>query len=110
MTEAAQRWFVEQLEGVEGGAARDYLKQRGISEATRRRFGFGLAPDGRGKLKAALKRFGNDRLIEAGLLIAPEDDKEPYDRFRGRLMFPIRDARGRVIAFSGRILGDGEPK
>src|SRR3546814_3935941 len=48
-------------------------------------------------------------LVEAGMLISV-DDKEPYDRFRGRLMIPIRDARGRVIAFGGRILGDGEPK
>ena len=108
--EAAASWFLEQLEGVEGGAARDYLKTRGIAEATRRKFGFGLAPDSRGRLRSALKRFGNDKLIEAGLLIAPDEEKEPYDRFRGRLMFPIRDARGRCIAFSGRILGDGEPK
>ena len=108
--EAAAAWFVEQLEGVEGGAARAYLVARGISEATRRKFGFGLAPDSRGKLKAALKAFPTDKLVEAGLLIKPEDDKEPYDRFRGRLMFPIRDARGRCIAFSGRILGAGEPK
>jgi DNA primase len=109
--EAAAAWFAEQLDGVEGGAARDYLKERGIKEATRRKFGFGLAPDSRGKLKAALGRFGNDKLVETGLLIQPdEEDREPYDRFRGRLMFPIRDARGRCIAFSGRILGAGEPK
>jgi DNA primase len=109
--DAAAAWFAEQLDGVEGGAARDYLKQRGIGEATRRKFGFGLAPDSRSKLKAALNRFGNDKLVETGLLIAPEEeDREPYDRFRGRLMFPIRDARGRCIAFSGRILGAGEPK
>jgi len=95
---------------VEGGAARAYLKERGIAEATRRGFGFGLAPDSRGKLKGALKHFGNEKLVEAGLLIAPEEGKEPYDRFRGRLMFPIRDPRGRCIAFSGRIIGAGEPK
>ena len=109
--EAAASWFAGQLAGVEGGGARDYLKGRGIGEATLARFGFGLAPDSRGKLKTSLKKFGNDKLIECGLLIQPEDgEKEPYDRFRGRLMFPIRDARGRCIAFSGRILGDGEPK
>jgi DNA primase len=109
--EAAAAWFAEQLDGVEGGAARDYLKGRGIEEAIRRKFGFGLAPDSRGKLKAALRQFGNDKLVETGLLIAPDDEgREPYDRFRGRLMFPIRDARGRCIAFSGRILGAGEPK
>jgi DNA primase len=108
--EAAAAWFVEQLDVGEGAAARDYLKQRGIGAETRKRFGFGLAPDNRGKLRSALKKFGNDKLVEAGLLIKPEEDKEPYDRFRGRLMFPIRDARGRCIAFSGRILGNGEPK
>ena len=108
--EAANAWFIEQLDGVDGGAARDYLKTRGIIDATKRTFGFGFAPDARGKLKAALARFGNDKLVEAGLLIQPDDGKEPYDRFRGRLTYPIRDARGRVIAFSARILGQGEPK
>jgi DNA primase len=108
--ESAQRWFEERLGGIEGAEARAYLEKRGISEATRRRFGFGFAPDARGKLKAALKGFGNEKLVEAGLLIAPDDEREPYDRFRGRLTFPIRDRRGRVIAFSARILGAGEPK
>ena len=109
--EAAAAWFAEQLDGVEGGAARRLSRRSaGSATATRRTFGFGFAPDSRGKLKTALKKFGNDKLIEAGLLIQPEEDKEPYDRFRGRLMFPIRDARGRCIAFGGRILGAGEPK
>jgi DNA primase len=108
--EAAQHWFEEQLGGLEGAEARAYLEKRGISDSTRRRFGFGFAPDTRGKLRVALRDFGNDKLIEAGLLIAPDDEREPYDRFRGRLMFPIRDRRGRVIAFSARILGSGEPK
>ena len=107
--EAAQRWFAEQLDGVEGGAARAYLKERGISDATRRKFGFGYAPDSRGKLKKALEGHGIDKLVDAGLLIQAEE-KQPYDRFRGRLTYPIKDARGRVIAFSARILGQGEPK
>ena len=107
--EAAARWFAEQLDGADGAAAREYLKQRRITEATRRKFGFGFAPDARGKLRTALKSFGEDRLVEAGLLVAA-DGKQPYDRFRGRLTFPIRDARGRCIAFSARILGPGEPK
>ncbi|MGQ0659690.1 DNA primase [Sphingosinicella sp.] len=111
VTAAAQAWFVEQLNGIEGAAARDYLKARGIDAATLERFGFGFAPDSRGKLKTALARFGNDKLIEAGLIIQPDEgEREPYDRFRGRLTFPIRDPRGRVIAFSARILGPGEPK
>ena len=109
--EAAQAWYVEQLGGIEGAEARAYIQRRGLDEATIRKFGFGYAPDARGRLKSALKAFGNDRLVEAGLLIQPEgEEREPYDRFRGRLMFPIRDRRGRVIAFSARILGQGEPK
>ncbi len=75
------------------------------------RFGLGLAPDSRTALKRALQKLGEDKLIETGMLIQPDEGgKEPYDRFRGRLMFPVRDPRGRVIAFGGRILGDGEPK
>ncbi|RJF91331.1 DNA primase [Sphingomonas cavernae] len=108
--ERAQHWLEEQLAGIDGAEARTYLKKRGISDKTRKAFGFGFAPDSRGRLKAALKDFGEDTLIEAGLLIAPEGEREPYDRFRGRLMIPIRDQRGRVIAFGGRILGSGEPK
>lgn len=116
---AAQSFFEDQLGGIDGGEARAYLAKRGISDATRRAFGFGFSPDSRGKLKTALRDFGDPMLIEAGLLIDP-DGAEPdgsktkkrdaYDRFRGRLMLPIRDIRGRVIAFGGRILGQGEPK
>lgn len=106
---AAQNWFVAQLTGLEGAIARDYLAKRGMSAAIIKEFGFGFAPDGRGKLRGALKSFGDPLLIESGMLISVEN-KEPYDRFRGRLMIPIRDARGRVIAFGGRILGEGEPK
>jgi DNA primase len=109
--EAAQSWYVDQLAGIEGAEARAYCERRGLGAATIRKFGFGFAPDSRGKLRAALKQFGNEMLVEAGLLIQPEgEEREPYDRFRGRLMFPIRDRRGRVIAFSARILGAGEPK
>ena len=106
---SAQDWFVAQFNGIEGADAREYLKNRGISEKVIREFGFGFAPDSRGRLKEALSAHGVDQLVEAGLLIKVED-KDPYDRFRGRLMIPIRDPRGRVIAFGGRILGDGEPK
>jgi DNA primase len=116
---AAQEFFVAQLDGIDGGEARAYLTKRGISDATRRAFGFGYSPDSRGRLKTALKDYGEAMLVEAGLLIDP-DGAEPdggkikkrdtYDRFRGRLMLPIRDIRGRTIAFGGRILGAGEPK
>ncbi len=100
---AAQDWFAEQLAGVEGKKARTYLGTRGFDAHTLARFGFGYAPDGRQALKPALSQFPEALLIEAGLRIAV-DQREPYDRFRGRLMLPIHDARGRVIAFGGRIL------
>ena len=104
-------WYSEQLNGLAGAEARDYLKRREIDAATVQRFGLGLAPDSRSALKRALARLGEDQLIETGMLIRPEEGgKESYDRFRGRLMIPIRDPRGRVIAFGGRILGQGEPK
>ena len=107
---AVQKWFAEQLQGVDGAAARDYLAKRGIDAATVARFGLGLAPAGRSRLKQALSALGEEALVETGMLIKPEDGGDSYDRFRGRLMIPIRDPRGRVIAFGGRILGDGEPK
>ena len=100
---AAQAWFVEQLAGPEGARARAYLATRGFNDRTVERFGFGYAPEGRQALKAALARYPEAMLVEAGLRIAV-DDRDPYDRFRGRLMLPIEDARGRVIAFGGRIL------
>lgn len=100
---AAQAWFAERLASDEGAKARAYLATRGFDAHTVQRFGFGYTPDGRQALKAALSAFPEPLLIEAGLRIAV-DDKEPYDRFRGRLMLPIEDARGRVIAFGGRIL------
>ncbi|MGB5075863.1 MAG: DNA primase [Sphingorhabdus sp.] len=106
---AAQDFYTHNLEGIEGAIARDYLSARGISAETSRAFGIGFALDSRTSLKSALAGFGDAMLIEAGLLICV-DNKEPYDRFRGRLMIPIRDSRGRVIAFGGRTLGDGEPK
>jgi DNA primase len=107
----AEAFFVEELGKVEGASARAYLTKRGVSEAQARAFRIGLAPDSRNRLRSALAKTGDEKLIECGLLIQPEEAKrEPYDRFRGRLMIPIRDARGRTIAFGGRILGDGEPK
>ena len=89
----------------------EYLKRRGIDGATAQRFGIGYAPDGWSHL---LEKYGSDdaavdRLLAAGLVIR-KDNGRHYDRFRDRLMFPIRDARGRAIGFGGRTLGDGEPK
>lgn len=106
---AAADWFAAQLAATDGTEARRYLHQRGIKASTIADFALGYAPDSRGRLRSALSKFGDAMLVEAGLLIAVEG-KEPYDRFRGRLMIPIRDPRGRVIAFGGRILGAGEPK
>ena len=105
----AATWFAEQLNGLSGNDARALLDRRGISQETARTFGMGFAPDSRGRLKTALKEYGDPALVECGLLIQVEG-KDPYDRFRGRLMIPIRDARGRTIAFGGRILDQGEPK
>ncbi len=89
----------------------DYLKGRGIDGSTAKRFSIGYAPEGWSNL---LDRYGKspediERLLTAGLVIR-KDDGHHYDRFRERLMFPIRDARGRTIGFGGRTLGDGEPK
>lgn len=103
------KWYSEQLQGTAGAEAREYLKRRGIDQNAIVRFGIGLAPDSRNALKRALGKLGEDKLVETGMLIKP-DEGETYDRFRGRLMIPIRDPRGRVIAFGGRILGEGEPK
>jgi DNA primase len=103
VTEAAQRFFVESLGAPGGGAAREYLQRRGFSPAIMREFGFGWAPDDRQALPKALSRFGEDMLEGAGMRAANEQG-ERYDRFRGRVMLPIQDARGRVIAFGGRIL------
>jgi DNA primase len=89
----------------------DYLKQRGIDGATAKRFGIGYAPD---SWSDVLDKFGKtteaaERLLATGLVIRKDNGKH-YDRFRDRIMFPIRDARGRTIGFGGRALGDGEPK
>ena len=108
VTEAAQAWFVDRLQAAEGAGARAYLAKRGFSDAICREFGFGFAPDERQALKSALSRFDGALLVEAGMRIAAEDGgaKEHYDRFRGRIMLPIHNARGQVIAFGGRILED----
>jgi DNA primase len=118
MAEVA-KWYTEQLNGLAGAEAREYLKRRQIDPALAQRFGLGFAPDNRSALKRALAKLGEDKLIETGMLIQPDEGgpstslrtgKESYDRFRGRLMIPIRDPRGRVIGFGGRIIGEGEPK
>ncbi|MCU1717539.1 DNA primase [Pseudomonas sp. 5P_3.1_Bac2] len=93
-------------------AAVDYLKGRGLSGEIARDFSMGFAPPGWDNLH---KHLGSDSLqqkamIDAGLLVENAESGKRYDRFRDRIMFPIRDSRGRVIAFGGRVLGDEKPK
>lgn len=103
--QAAHAWFQSQLETARGEEARTYIHQRGVSSELRARFEIGFAPSSRNNLKDALiaQGFEERKLIEAGLLISV-DGKPSYDRFRNRLMFPIKDKQGRVIAFGGRTL------
>lgn len=103
-------FYQEQLAASE--RARDYAKKRGLTRDIAERFAIGFAPD---SWNEVLKRFGasdasRQKLLETGLIIARDSGDGHYDRFRDRLMFPIRDARGRVIAFGGRIIDAGEPK
>lgn len=117
VVELAAVLFERALAMPEGRPGLAYLKNRGLSQATLKRFRLGYAPDGRGWLKAALAREGVEEglMVAAGLVIKPDNDgggteRQSYDRFRGRVMFPIADRRGRIIGFGGRIIGDGEPK
>ena len=109
--EACCRFFERELAGPRGGAARAYLEKRGIDPETTARFRLGYAPDSRTALRSAVMSgsLTEAMLVEVGMLVRP-DDGTPYDRFRGRVTFPITDRRGRVIAFGGRLLGDGRPK
>ncbi len=104
--EEAARWFEAQLRRPTGETARRYLDGRGLPEAERARFGLGYAPAGRTGLKDHLVAKGAHpgELVEAGLLIQPEDGGAPYDRYRDRIIFPITDGRGRIVSFGGRAL------
>ena len=107
----AAAFFQARLHLPEGRAALDYLRGRGLTDETISRFGLGWSGDGRGALGAELARdsITPDQLFEAGLLRENEAG-ERRELFYNRVMFPIRDRRGRVISFGGRILGDGQPK
>jgi DNA primase len=102
----ATAYFVEALAHNVGARARGYLLERGVSGAMQQRFKIGFAPDSRNGLKEFLAANGVSakEMIETGLVVHGEDIPVPYDRFRNRLMFPITDFRGRVIAFGGRAL------
>lgn len=112
VVEQAAHWFEKQLRLPVGRHGLDYLRGRGLDEATIDDFRLGFAPDSRDGLSGVLQRDGVplDKLIEAGLVIQPDGGRPAYDRFRGRVMFPIADRRGRIIAFGGRVMGPGEPK
>ncbi|WP_419757321.1 DNA primase [Acidisoma sp.] len=107
----AAKNFEARLATPEGRPALDYLRRRGLTDETISRFGLGYSGAGRGALAADLARAGVEprQLSEAGLTKQPEDGRA-IDLFFGRVMFPIRDPRGRVISFGGRIMGEGQPK
>lgn len=110
--EAAAVLYQRRLHAPEGARALGYLRSRGLTDDTIARFGLGWSGEGRGGLVPALAASKIDvpMLIEAGLMRESEDGRAPYELFFNRVMFPIRDRRGRIISFGGRILGDGQPK
>ncbi len=109
--ELAQAFFVDALQSQQGALARGYLTERGVTSATQQTYGLGYAPSGRYDLKQFLNSKGvsPDEMVEAGLIIAGADIAVSYDRFRNRVMFPIMDVKGRVIAFGGRALSEDQP-
>ena len=103
----AAKYYYEQLKF--SATAIDYLKGRGLSGEIAQKFGIGYAPDGWQNLGAAFDDYSVVELQQAGLVIKNEQGRL-YDRFRDRVMFPIMNQKGEVIAFGGRVMGDGEPK
>ncbi len=117
--ESATAWYRNALRHSERAIA--YLKKRGLTGEIAARFGMGYAPDGWNNLREAFEDYRHPVLVDAGLVIAKEgasssndhdaaDTTRLYDRFRDRIMFPIRNPKGRVIGFGGRIIDEGEPK
>lgn len=109
----AGTFFIRQLELPSGRTAREYLtSRRGLAPETLAAFGLGFAPDeweGLGRFLAG-QGVAEDMAVQAGLVVRRDQGKGAYDRFRGRVIFPIRDTAGRVVSFGGRVLGEGEPK
>ena len=103
----AAKYYYEQLKHSQKAVA--YLKQRGLSGEIAQKYGIGYAPDGWQNLEAAFADYSAVELQQAGLVIKNEQGRL-YDRFRDRVMFPIMNQKGEVIAFGGRVLGEGEPK
>ncbi|EWH01957.1 DNA primase [Halomonas sp. BC04] len=112
LLELSASFFRERLKMPEGQAARHYLAERGLSPEVQTAFGIGYAPAEWESLKRHLsaRDIPEAVQIEYGLLVHREESGRTYDRFRDRVMFPIRDVRGRTIAFGGRVLGDAKPK
>ncbi len=108
----AARFYAETLWKPAGERARASLAERGIDPEVAKRFGLGYAPEGWDRLLDFMKteKIGEDALIAAGLAVARENRAGAYDRFRHRLLFPIRDLQSRVVAFGGRAFGDDQPK
>jgi DNA primase len=103
--EQAARFYKQQLK--QSPRAIDYLKRRGLTGAIAARYGIGYAPDG-SPLKQVFKDYAAEALAASGLVV--ENEGRRYDRFRDRIMFPIRNAKGQIVGFGGRVLDQGEPK
>jgi DNA primase len=112
LMEEAAAWFESQLRSGAGAGARTYLESRGLDGAPVQHFRVGFAPDSRASLQPAMEARGyaREEMIAAGLLVVPDDGRDPYDRFRNRVTFPITDSRGRTVGFGGRTLGDSQAK
>ena len=108
----AARFYADTLWKPAGARAQKYLAERGVDPEVARRFGLGYAPDGWETLLGVMKseQVSEDTLVAAGLAVARDNRAGVYDRFRGRLLFAIRDLQGRVVAFGGRAFGDEQPK
>jgi len=111
LMETANSFFRDQLFTNAGRDAREYLVGRQIDDAAITSFGLGFAPNNRSALKQHLAAagFSETDMISSGMLIGGDDIPQPYDRFRNRLMFPIHDPKGRVVAFGGRALAADQP-
>lgn len=109
--EMATVWFQDQLQAAGGSKARGYLRERGLSASTQQAFRLGYAPDSRNALKEYLasKSVTKDKIEACGLVVFGDDIPVSYDRFRDRVMFPIPDSKGRIIAFGGRAMAKDVP-
>ncbi len=110
--EAAAGWFEHQLRTPAGAAALAYLRRRGLDDETIAAFRLGYAPADRTTLRPALERagFSVETMVEAGLLKRPDDGGAPFSFFRHRVLFPVSDRRGRLVAFGGRLIDGEGPK